>query len=46
MQPLTVDTAEDGKQMDLDCEHSGIKRIMEEVNRHSRALQKQIDLTE
>ena len=32
--------------MNLDCEKLGIKSIIEEVDRHSRALQKQADLTE
>ncbi|CAK7271385.1 39S ribosomal protein L44, mitochondrial [Sporothrix epigloea] len=36
----------DGKVMKLDCEQMGIKRVVEEVDRHSRALQKQADLTE
>jgi large subunit ribosomal protein L53 len=37
---------EDGKQMNLDCEKLGIKGLIEEVDRHSRALQKQADLTD
>ena len=37
---------EDGKEMKLDTEKLGIKGIVEEVDRHSRALQKQADLTE
>lgn len=37
---------EDGKEMNLDGEKLGIKGIIEEVDRHSRALQKQADLTE
>lgn len=37
---------EDGKEMNLDCETLGIKGIIEEVDRHSRALQKQADLTD
>ncbi|RYP21823.1 hypothetical protein DL765_002048 [Monosporascus sp. GIB2] len=36
----------DGKEMNLDGERLGIKGIIEEVDRHSRALQKQADLTE
>lgn len=39
-------SAEDGKEMSLDCETLGIKGIIEEVDRHSRALQKQADLTD
>lgn len=38
--------AEDGKEMKLDGETLGIKGIIEEVDRHSRALQKQADLTD
>ncbi|EMR70704.1 putative mitochondrial ribosomal protein l44 protein [Eutypa lata UCREL1] len=34
----------DGKEMKLDSEKLGIKGIIEEVDRHSRALQKQADL--
>ena len=36
--------AEDGKQMKLDCEAMGIKSIVEEVDRHSRMLQKEQDI--
>ncbi|KAL1896127.1 39S ribosomal protein L44, mitochondrial [Sporothrix stenoceras] len=36
----------DGKEMKLDCEEMGIKRVVEEVDRHSRALQKAADLAE
>ncbi|KAI0136320.1 39S ribosomal protein L53/MRP-L53 [Xylariales sp. AK1849] len=36
----------DGKEMTLDGEKLGIKGIIEEIDRHSRALQKQADLTE
>ncbi|ORY62286.1 putative ribosomal protein YmL44, mitochondrial [Pseudomassariella vexata] len=36
----------DGKEMDLNGEQLGIKGIIEEVDRHSRALQKQADLTD
>ncbi|KAK4116358.1 hypothetical protein N656DRAFT_794678 [Canariomyces notabilis] len=34
----------DGKEMKLDCEAMNIKSIVEEVDRHSRALQKADDL--
>ncbi|TPX14211.1 uncharacterized protein E0L32_000605 [Thyridium curvatum] len=34
----------DGKEMKLDCDKLGIKGLIEEVDRHSRALQKQADL--
>lgn len=37
---------EDGKVLDLDCENMGIKRLVEECDRHSRALQKQADLAD
>jgi large subunit ribosomal protein L53 len=36
----------DGKEMSLDGEKLGIKGIVEEVDRHSRALQKQEDLND
>ncbi|KAI1094149.1 putative ribosomal protein YmL44, mitochondrial [Rostrohypoxylon terebratum] len=36
----------DGKEMNLDGEKLGIKGIIEEVDRHSRALQKQADLAD
>ncbi|CAI4216718.1 unnamed protein product [Parascedosporium putredinis] len=36
----------DGKEMSLDCEKLGIKSLTEEVDRHSRKLQKQADLTD
>ncbi|KAL2023190.1 hypothetical protein VTK56DRAFT_3313 [Thermocarpiscus australiensis] len=36
----------DGKEMNLDCEAMGIKSIVEEVDRHSRALQKAADLAD
>ncbi|KAI1075075.1 putative ribosomal protein YmL44, mitochondrial [Whalleya microplaca] len=36
----------DGKEMQLDGELLGIKGLVEEVDRHSRALQKQADLTD
>ncbi|KAM7209076.1 39S ribosomal protein L53/MRP-L53 domain containing protein [Naviculisporaceae sp. PSN 640] len=34
----------DGKEMNLDVESMGIKSIVEEVDRHSRQLQKKADL--
>lgn len=37
---------EDGKLLDLDCENLGIKSLVEECDRHSRALQKQADLAD
>ena len=43
---FAVSIAEDGKEMTLDTERLGVKGIVEEVDRHSRALQKQADLTE
>lgn len=36
---------EDGKEMHLDTEKLGIKDIMEEVDRHSRGLNRKADLT-
>ncbi|KAF6805519.1 mitochondrial ribosomal protein L44 (39S ribosomal protein L53/MRP-L5) [Colletotrichum musicola] len=36
----------DGKEMTLDVERMGIKSIIEEVDRHSRGLQKKADLSE
>ncbi|EGY22685.1 hypothetical protein VD0002_g635 [Verticillium dahliae] len=36
----------DGKEMTLDCEKLGIKGLLEEVDRHSRGLQKQADMTD
>ncbi|EPE08951.1 mitochondrial ribosomal protein l44 [Ophiostoma piceae UAMH 11346] len=36
----------DGKVMDIDCENMGIKHVLEEVDRHSRALQKAADLAD
>jgi len=36
----------DGKEMNLNCENMGIKGLIEEVDRHSRMLQKQSDLKE
>lgn len=32
--------------MDLDVENMGIKHVLEEVDRHSRALQKAADLAD
>lgn len=32
--------------MTLDCEKLGIKGLLEEVDRHSRGLQKQADMTD
>ena len=37
--------AEDGKQMKLDAEKLGIKGVAEEVDRHSRILSRQEELT-
>ncbi|KAK4181578.1 39S ribosomal protein L53/MRP-L53-domain-containing protein [Triangularia setosa] len=34
----------DGKELDLDADNMGIKSIIEEVDRHSRILQKADDL--
>ncbi|KAK4240921.1 39S ribosomal protein L53/MRP-L53-domain-containing protein [Achaetomium macrosporum] len=36
----------DGKEMNLDPETMGIKSIIEEVDRHSRMLQKEADLAD
>lgn len=36
---------EDGKEMKLDSEKLGIKGVMEEVDRHSRILARQEELT-
>ncbi|KAF0332323.1 54S ribosomal protein L44 [Colletotrichum sp. SAR11_59] len=36
----------DGKVMNLDCERLGVKNLIEEVDRHSRGLQKAADLTD
>lgn len=44
--PTLVVKFKDGKEMSLDGEKLGIKGIVEEVDRHSRVLQKQSDLTE
>ena len=37
--------AEDGMQMKLDAEKLGIKGVVEEVDRHSRMLSRQEELT-
>jgi large subunit ribosomal protein L53 len=37
--------AEDGKEMKLDSEQLGIKGVMEELDRHSRILARQEELT-
>jgi large subunit ribosomal protein L53 len=37
-------TTEDGKELHLDTEKLGIKDVMEEINRHSRGLNRQADL--
>ncbi|KAI0880384.1 putative ribosomal protein YmL44, mitochondrial [Annulohypoxylon maeteangense] len=44
--PVLLVKFKDGKEMNLDGEKLGIKGIVEEVDRHSRALQKQADLTD
>ncbi|KAL2124636.1 hypothetical protein VTJ04DRAFT_1001 [Mycothermus thermophilus] len=36
----------DGKEMNIDCTKTPIKSIVEEVDRHSRMLQKEEDLAE
>lgn len=36
---------EDGKEMDLDTEKLNLKDIVEEVDRHSRMLNRKADLT-
>jgi len=36
---------EDGKEMKLDAEKLGIKGVIEEVDRHSRVLSRQEELT-
>ncbi|PHH70371.1 hypothetical protein CDD82_7170 [Ophiocordyceps australis] len=36
----------DGKEINFDCANINIKSVVEEVNRHSRQLQKAADLTE
>ena len=37
--------AEDGKEMDLDTDKMNIKDVAEEVDRHSRILNRQAELT-
>ncbi|KAK6067601.1 39S ribosomal protein L53/MRP-L53 [Seiridium cupressi] len=44
--PTLMVKFKDGKEMKLDGEKLGIKGIIEELDRHSRALQKQADLTD
>lgn len=44
--PLLYVKFKDGKEMNLDVENMGIKSIIEEVDRHSRILQKQSDLND
>ncbi|KAJ4401508.1 39S ribosomal protein L44, mitochondrial [Neurospora sp. IMI 360204] len=44
--PLLYVKFKDGKEMNLDVENLGIKSIVEEVDRHSRILQKQADLND
>ncbi|KAI2472206.1 putative ribosomal protein YmL44, mitochondrial [Annulohypoxylon bovei var. microspora] len=44
--PVLLIKFKDGREMNLDGEKLGIKGIVEEVDRHSRALQKQADLTD
>ncbi|KAL2271312.1 hypothetical protein VTJ83DRAFT_683 [Remersonia thermophila] len=36
----------DGKEMNIDCTKTNIKSIVEEVDRHSRMLQKNADLAD
>lgn len=38
--------AEDGKELKFNCEKVNIKGLVEEVDRHSRQLQKVADLTD
>lgn len=44
---LAVDCSftEDGKEMELDTEKLSVKDVMEEVDRHSRVLKRQADLS-
>ncbi|KAK3397473.1 putative ribosomal protein YmL44, mitochondrial [Sordaria brevicollis] len=44
--PMLYVKFKDGKEMNLDVENMGIKSIIEEVDRHSRILQKQSDLND
>lgn len=41
---LTESQLEDGKEMNLDAEKLGIKGVVEEVDRHSRMLNRQDEL--
>ncbi|KAF3071857.1 hypothetical protein CFAM422_005838 [Trichoderma lentiforme] len=41
-----IHCAEDGKEMDFNCSKINIKGLVEEVDRHSRQLQKAADLSE
>ncbi|OAA61186.1 mitochondrial ribosomal protein l44 [Niveomyces insectorum RCEF 264] len=46
-EPSTLNVKfKDGRELKLDCETLGIKRVVEEIDRHSRALQKQADLAD
>ncbi|KXH52464.1 39S ribosomal protein L53/MRP-L53 [Colletotrichum nymphaeae SA-01] len=36
----------DGKEITIDCEKMGVQNMIEEVDRHSRGLQKAADLTD
>ncbi|KAG5921777.1 hypothetical protein E4U42_005706 [Claviceps africana] len=38
--------AEDGKELEFDCAKTNIKSVIEELDRHSRQLQKAADLTD
>lgn len=42
---MLIGCAEDGKEMKLDLEKFKIKDIQEEVDRHSRVLKRQEELT-
>ncbi|KAL1901676.1 39S ribosomal protein L44, mitochondrial [Ceratocystis pirilliformis] len=42
--PLLQVKFKDGRVMDLDCMGTNIKGLVEEVDRHSRALQKKADI--
>jgi len=41
---LTIDIAEDGKEMKVDLETTNIKDIVEQVDRHSRMLNRKEQL--
>ena len=45
MAVANTSVTEDGKQMDLDLEQLKIKDVMAEVDRHSRMLSRQEELT-